>query len=89
MIQASKVGICYAILVGLLCNFGKSGVYIRGVIQEVFVMTILRGFPKMHPKCCAVSTLETSREDIEAYIEGVGQNDDPVGVGFVHRVLLG
>ena len=36
MIQASKVGICYAILVGLLCNFGKSGVYIRGVIQEVF-----------------------------------------------------
>ena len=41
------------------------------------MMTILRGFPKMHPKCCAVSTLETSREDIEAYIEGVGQNGDP------------
>ena len=60
----------FAILANPECIFGV-------LFRKSFVMTILRGFPKMHPKCCAVSTLETSREDIEAYIEGVGQNDDP------------
>ena len=69
----------------MLCDLGGTPLQfwqIRSVYSgcysgNPFVMTILRGFPKMHPKSCAVSTLETSREDIEAYIEGVGQNGDP------------